>query len=1037
MEQNKKAIEDQLAKVSSGITEIGSKLDAAEKAGDEAGKAQLMEDLMILDDAAKNLQSAYSQLETQEVQAQESNRAALEEELAKPIYEYKPSSSSFQSYVPVMPPVTPPNPEEKRERNRQIVAELLNQPVGEGGRQAEMLPASLRAQLGSLQTPELRGELLRKNYPDAGIIPLNVGGSTEFLMKMPDGSIKTTFDSGIAGQLSSAAVEIPLTAAQMVAGVGTALATKSPFAGTGASALTRLGLGTAIDESLRRAYGMGGDLGESAGRRGIEAGTELAFGLVTDVAIPAIRSARIPDKFENLFVKTLDEATDRLRKREAALAAKQGREPGVISVPQGARLAGPEGMLMEQELAGEFPGSGLSSTKRQTQETLVRLLDDFTSDVPAKPGDYAAIAVNREGQKRALANSIANATNSNERVIQNALDQLYAGKTSNKVELGEAIRKNVADAENEAIRVRNEAYAPIFQAADQGGFSMTPERLLDEVARMKREIDPSSSMDKSAINAVEARLKARRDAPANLKIAEDQLKDLQAKGEKPSQDFINMIDDLRLQAREMTSADFDSYIKAFNEARPENAVGGTTKDRFGLAISKRLSDLRMKLYDKIQTQLPDGTSVTVGNLFRSATERVGQRRAFEENLLGRILKEAGMEYSATPSDVSDAVLRDPSNVSRVVSALQEMVKTNPDKSAEANQILGLMQDQYLNKIGIGGPNVKPGKTIKIEPEMLDSLYGPNARLVKAGFERINKNAQKLKDFSVSDLTPTDVQRLNGILSEDQSKELLGTIAKRISLEKQQQKLVNSELFRLASRGDFKNIDPDILSKSILSDGTTISQTKKMMSELSKLSPQARNLYKGDFKREILDQFPGGEPTVNAPFTPLFDGAKFIKAWESPRGKSQFALKVETVLGKQDAQFLYDLAKSYDANKIIDASKNPTIRAGFGRGGLFATVTFGLYSKGRNRLIAAALSTGSKRHALKSALARNALPGDVNKAYNEMFKEAFLTRTGITALAHQASQDPEFSAELTNMAKEFRKQQGLDIPEFAPKPSMNE
>jgi hypothetical protein len=44
----------------------------------------------------------------------------------------------------------------------------------------------------------------------------------------------------------------------------------------------------------------------------------------------------------------------------------------------------------------------------------------------------------------------------------------------------------------------------------------------------------------------------------------------------------------------------------------------------------------------------------------------------------------------------------------------------------------------------------------------------------------------------------------------------------------------------------------------------------------------------------------------------------------------------------------------------------------------------------------------------------------------MFKNAFTTRQGITALANQASSDPEFSAELQNALREFDKKENLQL-----------
>jgi hypothetical protein len=1034
MAEDKKSVEAQLARVRSGIVDLGSRIDKAEADGDEKAKSALMEDLMILGDHAKDLESSYSSLMEQEQAATQQDRAALEKELAAPIYESKIAPTTFDlptysAYAPVMPRVTPPDPEAKMERNREIAGQLLSAPVSPDGREAEMLPAGLRAQIGSLPNPETKAQLLKENFPDANITPLNVGGNTEFFLKMPDGTVKTTFDSGLAGFAGAAVVEIPLNVAQIAAGLGTTALTKSPALGLGASSATRLIAGTAVDEALRLGYGLDPNVGESLGRRGTEAAMELALGSISDVAIPAFRAARTPSPFTNEFARNLEQSATRLSARETRLAAAQGRAPGAIQVPAAVRIAGPEGLLAQQELAGEFPRSGIAASARETQETLTRLFNDFKSNVPATPNDFSAIAVNREGKIKSLANSIAVATRGNERVIRDALErQFTSGKASNVDELGNALRTSISAAEEQAKRDVNEAYRDIFDLADQGGFETNPGEMLDMISSFKREINRSGATDESAIKSVEARLRKRRDAPKRLEEA------LAKYDENPTQDLALEIQELRDLSRPMGSRDFDEYIKAFRDARPENAVGGTTKDAFGAGIASRLSDYRRNRYSEINAPLPDGNSVNIGDLFEQATSKVQERVAFEKNLLGNILREAGGEQASTPRNIVSAVMKEPATVDRVAVALRQLGQSDPAMAGEADRILGLMQTQYLNDIGIGGVNAKPVSQVKIDPGMLKSLYGPNAGNMQRSLESLNKNVRLLKGKKVADLTPLDVQRMGQALTESERDQVTKTIAKRMTLEKEQREVINSQIFKLAKSGNFKSVDPDVLSKAILSDNSTVGQVKSAMADLSKLSPESRNLYKGDFVRELLDQFPGGTPTANAPFTPLFDAKKFISAYESPgkTGRSQFATKLETVLGKEDANFLYDLAKTYDANTIVDLSKSADARLIAGREGVSVYLTTGLASKGRNRLLAAMLSSGSKRHGLKTALARNALPGGVNKAYNDMFREAFLTRQGITALGYQAAQDPEFSAELTNMAREFRQKEGIDTPEVIAK-----
>lgn len=1014
---------------------LDSQISTAEAAGDESEVASLMQDLTFFNSKALQLESSLSNLIKGEQEAEVQRRAGLEQELAKrPEAEFIYSSAQSApsgAYVPVMPPTYSIDFEKELQKNRQIAGELANASVGQGGLKGEMLPAGLRFQLGSLPTPESKAQLLQQNFPEASITPLNVAGNTEFLMKMPDGSVKTTFESGIAGTAGAAVVEIPLTAAQIAAGLGTVGATKSPGLGVTASAATRLGLGTAIDEVLRFGYGIKQDVGESVGRRGIEGLAELGFGMASDVAIPAIRAARIPNKFENLFAKTLETSAENLNKREAALAAKQGRQAGTIEVPAGAQLAGPEGLLAQRELAGEFPKSGIANSARKAQEVIVRLFDDFKSNAPATPNDFSAIAVNRNGRLRALANSIATATKGNERIVKEAIDRQFAGPTSNVDELGNVLRNSLLAAEEQAVKDVNQAYGNVFNLADNAGFEVTPSQLLDDVAQIKRELNRSGAADTGAIKGVEARLKERRDAPELLKAANKRFE------KNPSQDLALEIQRLEDLSKPMTSRDFDDYIKAFRDARPEGgAVGGTTKDAFGSGIASKLSDYRMQRYGQLNVVDPNtGLTTNVGDVFSNTAQKVAERQAFEKNTLGGILREAAGEQATTPRDVVKAAMKDPFTVDRVTSALRQLGQADPKMAGEADRILGLMRTQYMNDIGIGGPNAVAKSRIDIDDGMLNALYGKEASGIRRGLESLNSAVRKARGLKVSDLTLNDVQRMGGLLSEKERNEVSSAIVKRIGLEREQQKLVNSQIFKLARKGDFENIDPDILSKAILSDSFTIGQTRGVMGELSRMSPDSRNLYKGDFIRELLDKYRGGDTTANAPFEPIFDARKFIADYESPgkTGKTQFAHKLESVLGKEDARFLYDLAKTYDANTLIDLSKKSDARLIAGKEGISVYLTTGLASKGRNRLLAAMLSSGSKRrgflHSLKTSLNRNALPGGVNEAYNQMFKEAFLTRNGITALAHQAAQDPEFSAELTNMAKEFRMKEGIDMPEI--------
>jgi hypothetical protein len=310
--------------------------------------------------------------------------------------------------------------------------------------------------------------------------------------------------------------------------------------------------------------------------------------------------------------------------------------------------------------------------------------------------------------------------------------------------------------------------------------------------------------------------------------------------------------------------------------------------------------------------------------------------------------------------------------------------------------------------------------------MLDALYGDNSNVAAKGLDSLNNKLKILKSANVPEMTLTDLNAFSSALSQDARDKIADGIIKRTVLEKQEQDLVRSSIFKAAQKGSFENIDPDLLSRSILSKDSSISQVQSTMLKLGQASLESRNLFKGDFIRNLLDEYPGGAPSASAPYTPIFDAKKLLSEWDSPTGKSQLAKKVEIVLGQSDAQFIYDLAKIYDGNTIADmAAKSSGLRTIRGESGTTFILPIGpIVSAAKNRYLAAMLSTGSDRYGLKSALARNALPGEVNDAYLKMYKGAFTTRQGITALANQTSSDPEFSAELQNAFREFEKKENL-------------
>jgi hypothetical protein len=543
------------------------------------------------------------------------------------------------------------------------------------------------------------------------------------------------------------------------------------------------------------------------------------------------------------------------------------------------------------------------------------------------------------------------------------------------------------------------------------------------VSRIKQQANPKKALDESATNGVENRLRS-------LVADKNEISSIEKRiaGEKnvaKSNELLRQIESIKKKG-DLDFKNFDDYIKAFNDARPDNAVGGTTKDALGAKVSSEISKLRKRIYSNFKVTNPDGTVSNLGDEFEKATGLVQERIAFEGNTLGRVLKEVVGEQATTPRDIVSSVMKEPFTIDRVLQASRKLELDDPTQAGITQKMQEMMRLQYLNDLGMGSK--KGVALLNYDQGMLDSLYGNKSAAIARGLDSINNKLRVLKSADVPQMTLTDLNLLSSALSQDARNEVANGIIKRNALEKQEEALVTSSIFRAAKKGNFKDIDPDLLSKSILSKGNTIKDTETVMVNLGKVSPESRNLFKGDFMRNLLDDYSGGVPSASAPYTPLFDAKKFLADWQSPTGKSQFAQKLEIVLGQKDAQFMYDLAKVYEGNTITDiAAKASNLRTIKNQGGTtYVLPITPILTAVKNRYLAAMLSTGTERYGLKSALARNALPGEVNDAYVKMFKGTFMTRQGITALANQASSDPEFSAELQNALKDFNEKEGLQF-----------
>ena len=995
----KELLDKEIQETFSIFKDVGKRIEATEEGSEE--RNVLLGELRQLDDHIKSLDKEFSDIDYEiNVKPGLEKTSKLYEELRrKPNATYMPFGGMLFSSDP-----TPPT----RERAREIVGEIYNAPVRKEGMAAEQLPAGVRGGVGALPTPEGELEYLKRTYPKANIVPIDIAGQTEYLIKNQDGTSFTTLDKGVAGTAGMLAVEAPIALGSAAAGIGTAIATKSPVTATLAAGGTELALGTAADAITRAALGMPQQFGEDVSRRGLQAGIGTALGLGIDVVPSAMIANRVPSKFQNEFLEQFQGSAERLGLDSTA-------------VPAGAQF-GPQGMATGEDLSGLFPGSLIAGRKRKTQESVRVLFNDFLATVPRTANDFSAVAANQKARQDAFVREISIANNKSALIIDDTVREILKPRAKTNVDdLGNILRTNIEAAEAQAIKSTDEQYDVLADVANQAGFQIMAKDLLNILPRIKGRVNVGGAFDEAAVKGVENRLREVRDAPALIAAAQAKLKKAKTSGER--QDLSLEIQRLQNINKPLDFRAFDAYIRAFNDARPDNAVGGKTKDVFGAGVSSELSKLRRDIYSRFNATYPDGTVKNLGDEFETATQKVQSRGAFKGNILGRALKEVVGEQATTPRDIVSSVMKEPFTINRVLQATKQLELDDPAQAGITDKLQGMMQLQYLNDLGMGSKKGVAG--LDYDQGMIDSLYGNKAAAAARGLDSINDKLRALKSAKVPEMTLTDLNALSSSLSKDSRDKIANEIIKRDVLQQEEKKLVTSAVFKQASKGNFENIDPDLLSQSIFSSKST-GEVSLAMKRLSQSSPDARNLFKGDFYRNLLDKYPGGTPSTAPPYTSLFDETKFLADYNE--GKSVLAKNMETVLGKDGAQRFYDFAKVWQGAKITnvkEAKANARI-LGTPKRTTFVVPVTPILSYGRNRYLAAMLATGSERYGLRSALAKGSLSGDMNDVYVKTFNRMFAAREGMEALIHQTSSDPEFSAELERAVKEFEEKEGLDL-----------
>lgn len=1022
-------LQGQISSVSANIENIFNarknifdKLAEADKAGDTKLAEQLANESMTLSNELANQERQHDILSSNEFNKQVQNISQSTKALRSGSYQVKPQELP-PAFSPVMgsggfnPMIMGQLPQNKPvniidQEKKQLLSNVSGISPDKINTKSE-LTGMQKLSLSAMVNPESKLNYLKKEFGEDKIFPIDLGGNTEFLVRKPDGGAFSTEFKGLQGALGFSVVEVPVTAAEIVSGVGTLAATKSPSLAIIASGATRWGLGTAVDNTIEAIAGVKPDFMTAFTNRGIQGGISILSGFGVDRFSSRFLANRIAPNVANEFAKKLETSA-------ANLARRTGRE---VTIPAGAGLGGPRALQSQQELASAIPDAPFAGQMKRMQNFMYELVGSFKTGKPVDPKIYQETAKAVGAVNRELIDGVARTEGVPARIVESVVNKKVndiAIQSANVDELGNLALEFGSRAEKAAVKIKNDTYEAFHKEADKAGFEVSAIDLLNEAKNIRRGSNKGGASNSSAITTAEQALQAKVDAPKNIAKLKETIskKGLTAKRQQ-------RLDELENLAKPIDSRDFDGWIQRFRESKPDDATGATTGKQLAENVANKMSEYRRRIYSGYDATMPDGSPTTLGNLFDGAVKSYDERMAFERGTLGSLLKDDYGNFVKQPREAVSLIMREPSRINEFLSAVSKNETNDPSLAGSAAKVREMMQRQYFEDLGFNKPGVTVS-SVKYDKGMIQSLFGDSSVPLMKSLDELN---QLSKTVNVSkSLTFEDVKSMGQILDQDSRKKMISSIAERVKYENKIQSLANSEVFKLAQKGQFEKIDPDLMANTILSDSFTPQQTHSMMLQLSKYaagsqggsSAKARMLFKQDILKRVLDEFPGGVPTTTAPYSPLFDTIGFAKAMEAPTGKSVLRKKLEIVLSGDTVQNIYDIATVYNANMIKPKSVDGLEpRVVGGNGGLSAYLSGSITQPIRNRLLSMMLSADNESRLLRKALAKDINGGEVDIAYRQMFKNMFTTRNGLEMLAYQGSKDPDFSNYLSTTAKEFR------------------
>lgn len=845
----------------------------------------------------------------------------------------------------------------------------------------------------AFKTGENKEKYLQEKFRPENVRKVEVAGKPITIVKDPESNKFIAVDEfGLSPKdLIDASGEVAPTIGSIAGGaaaIPVMAATRSPFAVATTSAAGYTGAAALQDQIATIVTGMGPSLFEAIPERATEAMVGMA------IEYPMLKAGKVIGGISATARKGKVSERQKLLEESQNYLEKKGYKTYMAEIAAG----GDEKAIRRIRLAERLPKYAIGRDVEVSIDRLKLIQDKNTP--PSLKGKMMYQDTIKMLQDEAQ--TLSDVVGLYDKVLGRQLmakydDDMYRLITrpnQDKEGAGAYLFSEIKAAEEKANKLKDATYNSFYQKANQLGVQYDP---IDVAKAIEGEYYQGVVRNPVLQREIDNLYQRPKNASRIAKI--DKILDSGKIEPERVEPLLRERASLEALAGPIGPKQMDDLVAIFREAVPEGgAIGGTRKEIAAGKASKTIEQVRNEGYD----------SAGILDEWNNATSVFRQRLGFEEQQIGKILKETLGRSDRTGSQIVDDILKDPRTTSDVLRA----VALNGDDVA--HQVAMSMQQDYLQKIGLNSTIKGRAKDFDFDPNMVRILFGFSKDGKPNGLygEAMVKNLEKLKkqieieNLEVDKITVDSIRELGSAMSDDSRNEIIKNITKRAKVAQELEQKKNNVLLDIASKGHREAIDRHEFPAALWSAPPSF-----VRKTLGKFGPKDQKMMRDDYMEYFFTQYPPAS-TYGPKNVELFNAPKFLSDIKKNPSIEQ---NLRAVVGDD---FVDDMINTANvANAITRVTPERTgLKGGvaINQSGVRPWTSIETMTSPVRARIAAGMYSAKQLHPLLKQLGKKELTAEQwNEAMGRSLGIMLGTSHGVQALLRTGKYDPLWAAELGN------------------------